>query len=119
MLFDYRSFDKSFWNLFGLLLRDFEYGALYEASPKYADFFFVSYMTVVGLIMMNLWVAILCNFYDSNQADDIWTEMAGLRVHWPASHHATPMGMQQIALRLDDHQMTHARGALMCAVGRE
>eukprot|EP00941_MAST-03F_sp_MAST-3F-sp1_P006044 g6044.t1 len=77
-MFEYRSVSSATLTLVGVLFRDFDYESLRQASPEWGDVFFMFYMTVVGLVMMNVFIAILTKFYDISQADILFDKMEGL-----------------------------------------
>jgi len=46
-----------------ILLGDFDYDALKQASPFWAPVFFTIYMIFVAIMLLNMFIAIVCEFY--------------------------------------------------------
>ncbi|ETV98589.1 hypothetical protein H310_08710 [Aphanomyces invadans] len=65
---DYRSLSDSLTACFQMLLGDFNYASLSAANPAMSGLFFFSFMILVFLIVVNMFVAILSEYYTLAQA---------------------------------------------------
>ncbi|CAK4306457.1 unnamed protein product [Aphanomyces euteiches] len=65
---DYRSLSDSLASCFQMLLGAFDYGSLSAANPVMSGVFFFSFMILVFLIVINMFVAILSEYYTLAQA---------------------------------------------------
>ncbi|OQS05661.1 ryanodine-inositol 1,4,5-triphosphate receptor Ca2 channel (RIR-CaC) family protein [Thraustotheca clavata] len=67
---------QSYGTCFHMLAGDFPYDRLQQANPRLAPFFFVTFVVLVLQIMVNMFVAILSEYYDNakdvgNDEDDV------------------------------------------------
>ncbi|CAK4711011.1 unnamed protein product [Aphanomyces euteiches] len=73
---EFSSISKSFATCFHMLAGDFPYDRLQQANPRLAPVFFVTFVVLVLQIMVNMFVAILSEYYENaksieNDEDDV------------------------------------------------
>ncbi|KAF0683259.1 Aste57867_24691 [Aphanomyces stellatus] len=73
---EFSSISSSFATCFHMLAGDFPYDRLQQANPRLAPVFFVTFVVLVLQIMVNMFVAILSEYYESakeveNDEDDV------------------------------------------------
>lgn len=56
---DFHSLSTSFWACFNMLLGEFQYNELLRASPRVAPIFFASFMVLVYITFINMFIAII------------------------------------------------------------
>lgn len=66
---EYRSLTTSFWACFNMLLGSFNYDQLLVAAPRLAPVFFASYMILVYITFINMFIAIMNEYYTVAQAE--------------------------------------------------
>ncbi|OQR98800.1 ryanodine-inositol 1,4,5-triphosphate receptor Ca2 channel (RIR-CaC) family protein [Achlya hypogyna] len=62
---EFSTISKSYGTCFHMLAGDFPYDRLQQANPRLAPFFFVTFVVLVLQIMVNMFVAILSEYYDN------------------------------------------------------
>lgn len=66
---DYSSFSETMFTLFRIILGDFDFVALYDASGTIGAMYFLSYIFFVFFVLLNMFLAIINDTYSEVKAD--------------------------------------------------
>jgi hypothetical protein len=60
----YHNFTSSMSSLLRILIGEFDYKVLLEINPYFTPFFFISYVFIILVVSMNMFIAVISEYYD-------------------------------------------------------